>query len=476
MSSEFLVEIHFKDGWENFATVSTDYNNTQYPGRIDSISGFSSNMGEYTYETSPVTIVFDDHDYHFRNILVSQTNRFITGRTVIIRKPTGQIVRTTKIESWSLPEGQFSITCSNRIGMDTDFTKRITTDEWVYAADSAVNQAVPKAYNTFEMLPAHLINTQTNYGQWMLGTVPIDTVTRIEVGGTDYSNSAAVTWNIGNDGTNYFINLGHGVVMGKGKVAYVNGTTTAQYTPVDIIADALSGVAPVASNTQFRAFLAANGYTSAKCGFLLNQPMTPGEILKKFCISFECNWRWNPEGEIQFVYVDTVQIQVTEEFTHSQFQIDSPGNYDPDSITSEVGYIFAKNHQTGNYAGTGTYTESNSHGEYKREIQLDFIQDPGLAELTAQRICRFRMEPAAEYSFEIDAQLVDQVFCGDFIRLQKDSLFTPNPVLFQVKRINARPDSGKVSVTALEKNYLAPTFYLWANGLPLMANGYKITL
>jgi hypothetical protein len=476
-----LVDIAFPDGTEYYSIRDTVYNSNQYIARISSITGLDSNMGSgKTYEVSPVTVVLNDMGGEFRAKAISHTNRFFSDISVIVRNSAGTILRTTAVQEWRFPPGMFVLTCSLRVKMDADFTTKITTSNWPDAHPGAIGTVAPMAYNTVTRVKAWKgINTVDLY-DWVLGKQTISTVTRVEVGGVSWPNTywALGTGNSpgGDPGWNW-LNMGHGVIATYGDFAYIDVTTPA-YTPLQIITDLCAdGGITVGTNAAFATFLSNQGYTSGNVRYLLQREMTPSQALAIFCESFECNWRFDSAGEVEFIYTDRAAVSVSYSFQFPEvINISPAGPAQPDLIKNQINYQYDLEYQSNQYDDRDTYDGANQGdwGIFPVDIDFEYLTESVQAAVTATEIYQLNREPRSSWNVVVPASLGVDYQPGDYIRVSHPDLETPNPVLFFITRASTDTATNETTFQADRKNWLGPTYYILQNGFYLLQNAYRI--
>lgn len=477
---DFLIELQFIDATEYYShsPAVIDYDSKQWVNKIIDITGFSEAMSlQKTYEVDRINITIDDLDRHFRMLYNDYSNQYFLNRPVIIRKIDGTLFRTTKIESWSFPDGLFSIACSHKVDMDQPITGLITAAIWPNVCAAAVNEPIPMVFNTVASVKAWKINALTSQGDWLLGTKEISTITKIIVGGQEVLDP--LLWSLGSGGGYWWLNLGHGVWMGKGDFALVSVTTPA-YTPVEIITSALSGKVTVATNATFKSYLAAQGYTAAKCRFYLDRQMTCGEALKIFCESFDCWWRWTTSGEVEFVWINTSSLTVVKNYQPTEHLLISPGTYADDDVKTRVTFWYNKNYASNSYQNKEVYTGASAAnwGTLDYEIWLEYLTETVQANVTATHIYAINKEPHAPYTVELKIENWETLKPGDLIRLEDPIFERLTPVLCMILRTDKDDERNVAIFDVIEINDVDTLkFVLNSRGYPILSqSGYRIKM
>ena len=464
------MDVQFVSGWEYFSKKTMDCNGNHYVGRIVSNVQFSESQSpDRTYESDIISVSLNNNDYYFSKKMADYSDYAIGNISVIFRKPDGTILKSTKVQQFSFgiggdPPGHiFKVQCSNAIDMNKDITQKIDTDTWANAHDSAIGQVVPMVYNTVARIKAWKIDDRINQADWLLGKAEISTITKVSIGGIDPVNSSY--YSLGNDGTYWWVNMGHGNLYDRGNYCLVD-VTTPTYTPVEIITDMLDGTVTVAANTAFKTWLSNQGYTAAKCRYYLRESMSASQLLQKFCESFECNWRLNSSNEVEFTHIDPDNISTTYEFEPGEIaSVNVSQDYQPKLIKNEITYFYDLNYETNDYNEQAVYDGGNQGdvGIFQDSVNFEFLTESGQAEETAKQRYLQHKEPPNEIRVQIPTTTnvaIDTIDTGDLVRVRCPDLQEPNPMLFKVLRKNADTDNNVINIDLENKNFMGPTWYI----------------
>jgi len=141
-----LIDMELTDGTEYFAIKRAVYDGKQYTEKILSVSNLTESISDSGYyETSDITVVYDDQDGHFRDILADATNKYIYGINVILRQPvTGTIIRQLFVEKWILGNEIFTVTLSDKYGQIEQHMpdQVITSQEFPYAPSLSIGKPI----------------------------------------------------------------------------------------------------------------------------------------------------------------------------------------------------------------------------------------------------------------------------------------------------------------------------------------------
>lgn len=483
-----LLEIQFPGGTEYFAKTTCDYNSHQYIGRIVSTVRLSENQSpDKTYETDIIQIDLNDHDHRFRDMTQTYDNFAMGNVTAILRKPDGTLLRTTKIQQWSFPvAGEppgpvWRIQLSHAIDINKDFTQKIDSTTWANADKTAIGQVVPMVYNAVTRIKAWKIDNRINVAKWLLGKAEISTITKVTIGdikevdSTFYNNGTP-----GNDGTYWWVDMGHGNLYNRGNYCLVDVTTPA-YTPVEIIDDILDGTITVATNAAFKTWLTSQGYTSANCKYYLRGEMSASEMLQKFCESFECNWRLNSSGEVEFTHIDTTSISPSYTFRPGEIVSFKPSqSYQPKRIKNEITYFYDFDYGAGKFKEQVIYDGDNQGtvGTFADSVEFDFLTESVQAAETAEQRYLLNREPPNTYDLVASTTTnvdIDTVETGELIRVEHPDSPDSDGLLCQVFRKDADTDMDTIALSVEDKNYLEHTWFLaYGDGLIVTGDNYEI--
>lgn len=483
-----LVDLAFPDGTEYVAKKTAVYGGNQYIARIQDIAILSDSMGlDKTYQTPLTAVTLLDPEVqgrrHYRDNLVDDTNKYIAGISAIIRQEDGTVLRTTKVESWEFGQETFTLNLTTRIDMALDFTEKITTDKWADATPDAYGEIVPMQCNVITRVKCWLVNGEaTANGLWLIGKTPIASIDRVEIGGqvilgAYYSLSSAV---IGGT-TYYYVNMSHGVIKLLGKFCYADVTTTTAYTPLTGITHLLSGTLTVDTNAAFAAWMIAQGYDSTNIRYYLDRAMSPAELLRIFCESFECWYIIDEENKVEFPFIDRDNISISKVFKKEDIIIiEQVENYSAeDSVKNMIWYKFNRGYQDGTYNSIELYEADNTGnwGEFEeKDVEFEWLTEATQATVTVVERHYMHREPMATVSISVDLAGSITLKNGELIQISHPAMKTPNPVCLQIIRRNHDSMANLAKLECVDRNYLYPTFYLLQGDgrYLLQGDNYKI--
>jgi len=456
-----LLDLALPDATIYVAKIKTEYNGHQYIDDIVSVSEIVDNMGSAkTYESGVITIVINDMYGKYRDVMVSDTNQYIANITAILRKEDGTVLATQGVNTWSFQDGTWTLKCNSQIDMNADITEKINTTTWPDAADDAIGEVVPQAYNTILGLKAWLVDDVVNTGgEWLLSSKEISTITKVVVAG---ETILPAYYSLQSGGGYWWVKMSHGVIMGKADFAIVDVTTPA-YTPVEIITAQLAGTVTVATNAGFSARLAAQGYTASNCRYLLDRTMSPAAALKAFCESFECNYRLDASGEVIFNWLNRSTINLAgtlrevDILTAKQSQ-----DYKPAQIKNRIKIHYDRNYVDGGYTYFETYAGASqlTWGTFDAEIEYEYLTETVQANVSVTELYYLWANPPATWEITTTIDTGEDYNNGDWLRVSHPRFLTPNSYFVQVIRKAIQADNDIITFTVRDYNYLSKTFYL----------------
>lgn len=476
-----LADISFPNAADylSYAPEPITYNGKNYANWIKSISDLTESISlEKGYEIPQVTIEIKDPERKYRNILIDTTDQYIANITVILRKVDGSILFTLKVESWSMPEMAIILKCSNKIDMNTLIpTGIINSTTWPNATTNAIGQPVPMALNGV-IIKAWKVGSGTTDYTWLLGNKEISSVTNVSIG--KYPTLDPGLYSLTSSGGYWYLKLNHGVIIGpaNGSPEYCWVTvTTPSHTPKEMADDLLSNAVTVAANTNFSAFMAAQGYTTTKIQYILQRQLSAADLLRIFCTSFECEWRFSANLEIEFVYIDRGSILTSYDFAEGELiSIKPQEDYKATLIENQIRYSYNWNNQEGKYTtNNGVFNGGNQSdwGIFPVDLEYEFLNESVQAGVSAEERYNLRKEPAGLWDMSCYIETATNIRAGDIISITDRRLKTPNPVLFQIRRKTINPMTDIPSFTLRDINWLRPTWYWKANQGYVLVNPDK---
>lgn len=474
-----LADIAFQSATKYicFSPEPINYGGQNYANHIFSISDLTESISMVKgYEIPQVTIEISDPIGEYRALTVDTVDQYIANISVTLRQWDGTAIMFLKVESWSTPELKVTLKCSNKIDMSTLIpTTLINTTTWPNAHANAIGQPVPMALNGVIIKAWKVGSGSTNY-TWLLGNKEISTVTRVDCG--KYLNVSSTYWSLQSSGGYWYLKMNHGTFTTEASGGFVWVTvTTPTHVPNAIATDLLSGIVTVATNANFSTFMAAQGYTTTKIKYILQRQLSAADLLKIFCNSFECEWRFSTTGEIEFIYIDRAAITTVYDFAEGELVSLSPqDDYKATAIENKINYKFNWDNQNGEYStDNATYDGANQSdwGIFPAELEYEFLNESVQAGVSAVERYNLRKEPSALWNMSCINETAITLRAGDVISITDRRLKTPNPMLFQIRRKTINPMTDIPSFTIRDINWIRPTWYWKANRGYVLANPDK---
>jgi hypothetical protein len=458
-----------------YASSSIVYSGNDYDNIVISVGDFTEGISaEKGYEVPQIEIKIDDPMGVYRAITIDTVDLYIANIVVVCRQGDGTAIMTLKVESWNSFDGKFAIKCSHKIDMNTMVPVDLINDtDWPNAHPDSIGKPVPRALNGV-IIKAWKVAPSPSLYNWLLGDKVINTVTNVSIGERDSVNSTY--WELKTLGGKYYLKMLHGVIIGSHSFCYVT-VTTPTHTPVAMITDLLSGVVTVATNASFSTFLATQGYTTTKIKYILDKQMTVSNLLKTFSTSFECDWKFDASGEIEFVWIDRSNISTAYDFAQGELDTLIPQDkYRANWIENLIKYRYDWNNKDGVYdTDNGIYNGPNQSdwGIFERSFDYAFLNESVQAAVTATERYNLKKEPIAPYTMSCNIDTAITLSAGDLISITDNRLKTSNPILFQIRRRTISPMTNMATFLIWDINWLRPTWYWKANLGYVLANADK---
>lgn len=474
-----LLEISFASGTEYLTNKdqAVVYGSNQYLPLVESVSSFQENQNpEGGYEVSPITVVLKDADSKFRNII--RTDIYIQGVQVIIRDESGTLLYTTKIQSWQPGPLNYTLTLNHMIDFESEICDLITAAAFPNAVQNALNQPIPKPYNstTVKCWKVSVTEHTSNY-HFLIGK-GIATISNLCIG--SLSNAAAASYTLTNDGTYDYVKILPGCYFVMGDYCYVDVTTDTDYEPIDIISDLLDGKLTVATNAAFAAYLAAEGYDHDTVSYCCQEKISVQEVLRQFCTSFNCNYRIDSSGELIFTYIDPDSLSITE-FQPAELQdFSCTQPFDTLSVLTYINYGYLYEPQAGKFTET-VYSGAKLANWGKRESELQgfyFLNEAVQAAKSGEKIYTLNQDPPSAFTAKLTTSKAASLYPGSLVRMQDSEplqLHTPNPICLYVLRKETNHDDDTATLEMKSVDFLSPTdYWIGNNGIQVIANDYPV--
>ncbi len=458
-----------------YAPTSILYSGNDYDNRVLSVGDFTEGISDDKgYEIPQIEITIKDPEGVYRALTIDTVDLYIANIVVTCRQADGTIIMTLKVESYQTFDHKFSMKCSHKIDMNKILPTTLINDtDWPNAHADAIGEAVPKAINGVTIKAWKVGTGGTNY-TWLLGDEEISTITHVACG--EYDTVPTQYYSLTNTGGYWYLKLNHGVITGNESFCFVT-VTTPTHTPVQMADDLLSDAITVGTNTNFATFMASQGYTTTKIKYMLDKTMRASELLKIFCTSFECEWKFDSSGEIEFVYIDRANILTTYDFAQGELDALVPvDDSKATKIENRVNYRYNWNTKDGKYDTDNAVYDGANQGNWGIfEVNLDFdcLNESVQAGVTAAERYFLRQEPMATFRMSCNIDTALTLSAGDLISVTDRRLKTSNPVLFQIRRKTINPMTNMSTFVIRDINFLRPTWYWKANLGYVLANADK---
>jgi len=436
------VLCQFPAGNLRYATSNCLDGNGNWPGKVTSISPISRSIGpDRTYETSSVTIDFDDTDRFFKSMM-SGSNRFIAGKTVELYTETDDIVYKGTVETWGFAPASFVITVSDKnAGLAKIITQAIARSDFPDCSDEAEGQTIPIIYGNVYQDNGAITAYRVERWKYIVSAhecYSIESVfdpDGVQIDENDYIEGVEA------DGFHYITYVPVGEepntlrVNVKGKKNQADYISTPYEAAVDILTSNQINYDTDSLLYTFSIF-DLRGYNIAA---VFSEETSVQDFFQLFCISFDCDYYISKDMKFKISILDPWNLSPAKRFQPSEVNVGKIST-NPEGVVQKIRYNYSWSPADKDYRRKPYFSQENNWPEVKTEaLSLRYISLEGNAFDVVQRYALQKKDPPPSIPIEIALKDFIEIDIGDLIEVDSPDFVTTPRTL---KILRAEIDAG----------------------------------
>lgn len=432
------VKCLFPAGDLMFATQTLQDGNGNWVGKITAIGNISRSIGpDRTYETSSVSIEFDDTDRSFKDMM-SGNDRFIAGKTVELYTDTDAILYRGTVESWEFGPASFTLNISDlNAGLSKTITVSITRSDFDACDDESEGQTIPLIYGHMSQAGGAVTAYRVERWKYIVAAHECYSIEGVfdpegtEIGEDDYIDD------VEEDGFHYitFVPAGDEPatlrVNVKGKKNQAGDLIDTPYgAAVDILT--ANAIDYDTDSLEYAAkIFTLRGYTISAA---FTKETTVRDLFQTFCTSFDCDYYISKEMLFRIAIADPWNLKVEKTFQPAEVVI---GRIlpNPDGVIQKIRYMFAWSPVKKDFIRKPYFFQASAWPEVQTEpLALRLVGSDACAFDVVQRFALQRREPPPSIPVEINLVDFTDIDIGSFIEVSSPDLIPTQTRVLQIVR------------------------------------------